>query len=252
MEKYFTVNNNGCSIGCKLYSDAPAGIERVVLFGHGFGGNRDNTAAEKLAKRLISKNKGTALVIFDWPCHGGDVRKTLRLDDCDMYLRTMLEHVGTAFPGAELYGCATSFGGYLFLKYVSEHGSPFRRIALRCPAVCMYEVITGTIMTEDDAKKLEKGKPVSVGIDGRIRIDRAFVDSLKEADITKRCFLDFAEDILIIHGMDDEVVPFGAVERFADDNLIEFVPVAGADHRFRDPEKMEQVLKRFAAFFGMK
>ncbi len=251
MEKYFNVNSNGLSISCKMYADDPASLKSVVLFGHGFSGNRDNKSAEKLAKRLISKNKGVALVIFNWPCHGEDVRKTLRLEDCGAYLKEMIAYVRNAFPGAELYGSATSFGGYLFLKYASENGFPFKKLCLRCPAVDMYGVMLD-IIGEDELKKLEKGKPVLVGFDSRIKIDKPFVESLKEADITKREFLDFAEDILIIHGTNDEVVPFESVRDFADNNLIEFDAVEGADHKFRDPVKMDRVLKSFASFFGMK
>ncbi|MCR5808247.1 MAG: hypothetical protein K6G56_01645 [Clostridiales bacterium] len=251
-EKYFNVNSNGCSIGCKLYADDPAHVKSLVLFGHGFSGNRDNKSAEKLAKRLISKNKGAALLIFNWPCHGDDVRKTLRLEDCELYLKEMLAYVKAAYPEASLYGCATSFGGYLFLKYISENGDPFVKLCLRCPAIRMYDVITGTIMTDEDAAKLAKGKPVLIGFDSKIRIDKTFTDSLKEADITGRDFLDYAEDILILHGTKDEVVPIGDVTEFADGNLIELDAVEGADHKFRDPVKMDHVLKRFAAFFGMK
>lgn len=252
MEKYFNVNSNGCSISCKMYTDDPAKVGDVVLFGHGFSGNRDNKSAEKLAKRLLSKNKGVALVIFNWPCHGDDVRKTLRLEDCELYLDEMLAYVKTAFPGASIYGCATSFGGYLFLKHVSEKGNPFKKLGLRCPAVDMYGVITQTIMTDDDMRKLEKGKPVLIGFDSKIKIDKSFVESLKAADITGRDFLDYAEDILIIHGTNDEVVPFEKVREFAENSLIEFDAVEGADHKFRDPLKMDHVLKQFAAFFGMK
>ncbi|MBR3383201.1 MAG: alpha/beta hydrolase [Clostridia bacterium] len=252
MEKYFNVNSNGCSIGCKLYCDEPSRVTSLVLFGHGFSGNRDNKAAEKLAKRLISKNRGAALLIFDWPCHGSDVRKTLRLEDCEKYLDEMIAYAKTAYPNAELFGSATSFGGYLYLKHISEKGCPFKKVALRCPAVPMYEVITETIASGEDLKKLEKGKPVLVGFDSKIRIDKTFTESLREADITGRDMLDHAEDILIIHGTRDEVVPFEAVRDFAENNLIEFEAVEGADHKFRDPAKMDRVLKSIAAFFGMK
>ena len=252
MEKYFNVNSNGCSISCKIYSDDLSSVKSVILFGHGFGGKRDNKAAEKLAKRLLSKNKGAALIIFNWPCHGDDVRKTLRLEDCSAYLDEMTAYVKKTYPAAELYGCATSFGGYMFLKYISENGNPFRKIALRCPAVDMYGVITGTIMTDEDMRKLEKGKPVLVGFDGKIKIDKGFTDGLKEADLMQRDFLDYAEDILIIHGTKDEVVPFGSVRDFAENNIIELDAVEGADHKFTDPIRMDHFMKRFAAFFGMK
>lgn len=252
MEKYFYVNSEGCSISCKIYTDDSPDIKKVILFGHGFGGHKDNKAAEKLARHVLSKNKSTAIIVFNWPCHGDDVRKSLRLDDCGMYLERMIAYINERYSSPEIYGCATSFGGYLFLKYISENGSPFKKLALRCPAVGMYAVIAERVLTADDLNKIEKGKPVLAGFDRKIRIDKPFVDSLKEADITKCDFTDFLDDILIIHGTEDEIVPFEASMQFADDNLIEFIPAEGADHRFTDPIKMDQAIKQIAAFFGMK
>ena len=89
MEKYYTVNAEGCSIRCKLYAgELPP--ERVILYGHGFGGHKDNKAAQHFALRLLEKNRRAALVCFDWPCHGEDVRKVLRLEDSDLNLRLVL------------------------------------------------------------------------------------------------------------------------------------------------------------------
>ena len=251
MERYFNVNSEGCSISCKLYADDPGKVKRVVLFGHGFGGHKDNKAAEKLAKHLLSKNSGVALIVFNWPCHGDDVRKTMLLSDCDRYLGIMTAFINEKYSSPELFGCATSFGGYLFLKYLSEHGSPFKKLALRCPAVSMYDVLIKGIMTDEERSLLEKGKPVLVGFDRKIRIDKPFSESLLEADITKRDFTPFMDDVIIIHGTDDEIVPFETARHFADDNLIEFVPVEGADHRFMDPAKMDRAIKTIAAFLGM-
>ncbi|MBR6428417.1 MAG: alpha/beta hydrolase [Clostridia bacterium] len=252
MEKYFTVNSDGCSIGCKIYADDISAVRKAVLFGHGFSGNRDNKAAEKLAKHLTDKNRGAALVIFDWPCHGSDVRKTLRLEDCEKYLDVMLSYVKGAFAQAELYGSATSFGGYLYLKHISEKGNPFKKAALRCPAVVMYEVITQTIADEGDMKRLAKGKPIEVGFDSKVRIDARFVESLRMNDLTARDLRAFSDDILMIHGTQDEIVPFDAVKEFAERNGIELDAVEGADHKFRDPAKMDRVIKRMAEYFGMK
>ena len=42
-----------------------------------------------------------------------------------------------------------------------------------------------------------------------------------------------ADDILILHGTKDEVVPFEDSQKFADEQLIEFIPIEKADHRFR-------------------
>lgn len=252
MYKYFNVNAEGCSIRAKLYAPEKEEIRRVILFGHGFGGHRDNKAAERFAGHILEKNHQTAVVTFDWPCHGGDVRRVLRLEDCGAYLRLMTEYLRERWDSPALYAYATSFGGYLFLKYISEAGNPFEKLALRCPAVNMYEVLSTAIMTEENRRALEKGKPARVGFDRKIEVDGVFLESLRQADITQRDFLEQAEDILILHGTKDEIVPIDAVRAFAEENLIEFEAVEGADHRFLDPRKMDYATGRIAAFFGMK
>ena len=251
-EKHLNLNAEGCSIRCKLYYDDLSQVRTAVLFGHGFGGHKDNRAAERFARRMLEKNKGCVLMSFNWPCHGDDVRKLLRLEDCDRYLRLAVAWLRERFPEAALYAYATSFGGYLFLKYLSEQENPFRRIALRCPAVNMFQVLSGVIMSEEDRKRLARGKPIQAGFDRKVEIDAALLESLRQADIQQRDFLPLAEDILILQGTKDEVVPPAAVEAFADRNLIEYVPVEGADHRFQDPAKMDFAIARILDFFGLR
>ena len=78
----YTVSRNGYNVSCKLYCEDRKAIRGVVLFGHGFGGHKDNRAAERFAQRALDKLH-LATVTFNWPCHGDDVRKKLRLKDCD-------------------------------------------------------------------------------------------------------------------------------------------------------------------------
>lgn len=115
----------------------------------------------------------------------------------------------------------------------------------------MYEVFTANIMTEENRALLDKGKDAMVGFDRKIRLSRAFLDELQTSDITALSFLDWADDILILHGTKDEIVPIDAVRAFADNNVIEFVPIANADHRFIDPLLMKEAIKQIAAFFGL-
>ena len=252
MDKYFNINAEGCSIRCKLYSTDRDEVRKLILFGHGFGGHKDNKAAERFAKRVLEKNKNIAVMTFNWPCHGDDVHKKLRLEDCDTYVRLILSWVNEQFATPELYVYATSFGGYLFLKYISETGMPFVKMAFRCPAVNMYEVIQNAIMTDDNWKLINKGKSALVGFDRKIEIDKVFLDSLQEADITKRNYLEQADYLLILQGTKDEIVPFEAVKAFAENNVIEFDPIEGADHRFMEQKKMELAISRIIAFFGLK
>lgn len=243
MTKYFSINESGFSIRCKLYAQDARNVRRVIVFGHGFGGHKDNHAAEHFAERVLSKYKGVGILTFDWPCHGDDARKHLRLDECDAYLTEVLRYARETLGAQELLCYATSFGGYLVLKYLHDHGNPFRRIALRCPAVNMYEVLSHTIMQDGDADKLAKGRDVLVGFDRKVAVDRVFLAELEANDLMTWDYLDWAEDILILHGTADEIVPMAAAARFADDNVIEFIPVEGAEHRFRDPLKMDIAIR---------
>ena len=86
MQKYFDINESGYSIRCKLYCADVHKIRKAVIFGHGFGGHKDNKAAEKFAAKLISKHKEFGIITFNWPCHGDDARKNLHLSECDTYL----------------------------------------------------------------------------------------------------------------------------------------------------------------------
>ena len=249
MDKYFDINESGCSIRSKLYCGKPDDVRRVVVFCHGFGGHKDNKAAETFAHRIIAQWKGTAVVTFDWPCHGEDARKHLSLVDCDTYLGIVVSYVQRRFQTDELYAYGTSFGGFLLLKYLLDHGNPFRRIALRCPAVDMLGTFMRVIATPDDLRKLEAGKTILAGFDRKVKIDKSYLEELRALDIQDREFFDYAESILILQGTADEVVSYETTAKFADDNAIEFVPVEGADHRFHDPKKMDMAIARIISFF---
>lgn len=251
MQRYFEINEGGHNVRCKLYYQDLKSIRRCVIFGHGFSGHKDNAAAEKFAQRMLTKYKGCAMVTFNWPAHGDDVKKKPSLVDCDSYLTLVIRHVREKLGAEELYSYATSFGGYLMLKYIAEHGNPFRKIALRAPAVNMYDALTGAIMAPDDWTKLEKSKDITVGFDRKILIGQSFLDELKTNDIRKLDFLDYAEDILILQGTADDTIPYEEVHAFAENQLIEFISVEGACHRFRNPNHMEFAIKTILEFFAL-
>ena len=252
MKKYININQNGLSIRSKLYCTDMKNIKSVVVFGHGFSGHKDNRAAEKLAARIQKRHKDVALIVFDWPCHGDDASNKLRLADCMKYLDNVIGYMKSRFCTDKIYGCATSFGGYLFLKYISEKGNPFIKLALRCPAIDMYDVLTERIMSDDDLSVITKNKPVLIGFDRKVKVTKEFLTELKENDITASDYASIGEDTVIIHGTKDEIVPFDVVEKFADDNGIAFYPVDGADHRFSDPQKMDTAIDRIVLSFSMK
>ena len=249
MNPYFEINRNGYNIRCKLYCTDIHAVKKLVIFCHGFGGHKDNRAAERFAERVLTKYKDVAVVCFDWPAHGDDVRKKLQLSDCDAYLTLLIEFIHERYHPDSIYAYGTSFGGYLLLKYIAEHGNPFAKIALRSPAVDMYRTLTESIMNPEILEHLKKGKETSVGFDRKVHINCQFLDDLRNADIRKLDYIPYADDILILHGTKDEIIPMEDSLLFCENNVIEFIPVQNADHRFTDPKTMEQATKEVLRFF---
>lgn len=247
MIKYFDINESGHSVKCKIYCNNMRDITKVILYGHGFGGHKDNKAAERFAETLLSKYKKSAVICFDLPCHGDDVKKKLVLDDCSTYIDILVNYVKEHLHVTAIGVYATSFGGYVFLKYLHEKGNPFSKIALRCPAVNMYEVISKN-RSEEEWNQLQKGNSIAIGFDHKINVTSSFLEDLKVHDITEWDYTDFYEDILIMHGSKDEVVPYEPVFEFADNNLIDFILVENADHRFRDHAIMGTAIKQIIEF----
>jgi len=252
MYKYYEINAPGHNVRCKVYYKERAVADNAVIFCTGFAGHKDNRAAEVFAEKALSKQKNLIVVVFNWPAHGDDVKKKLDLKDCDTYLDLVISDAKTRFGVQKLYSYTTSFGGYLVLKYISEHGNPFQKIAIRCPGVDMYDVLTRTIIRNDELDRIMKGKDVLVGFDRKIVVSRSLLDELKTNDIRQRDFLEWADSILILHGTADEVVPFDSSKAFAEDNLIEFIPVEKADHRFQNPTHMSLANKYVMEFFGFR
>ena len=189
-----------------------------------------------------------AVLSYDHPCHGEDALNRLTLEACDRYLGYVLQYIAEQFPGAELYNYSTSFGGYLALKYIYEHGKPFRRMALRCPAINLYELMTEKVIAPLDLEKLRSGKDILAGYDRKVRLCPRFLEEIRDFDLREKDLLDYCEDILIVQGTKDEIVDVEAVRQFADDNLIEYIPVKNADHRFTDPQIMSLAISEVLKF----
>ena len=250
--KYFSINEAGFSIRCKLYTNQASDIRRIILFGHGFGGHKDNRAAEHFAERVLGKNKQIGVITFDWPCHGNDARKTLSLVDCDLYLSYVLDYIRKTYQPDQLDAYATSFGGYLFLKYMAEHGNPFDKVALRAPAVEMIDSLTEKILTAEEMEKLQKGKKVLAGFDRKVEISKDFLEELSSHDLRQTDFIEMSEQFLIVQGTKDEIVDPIKFKEFSDNNLIEYIPIENADHRFMDPHKMDMAVTEILRFFELR
>lgn len=250
MHKYFDINEQGYSIRCKLYYHKDIhNLENVVIATYGFGGNKDNKAVEKFADRITTKYNGFGVVCFDWPCHGMDARNKLILEECTLYLELVFAYVQKEIKATRIYNYSSSFGAYNTLRLIHEKGeNPFTRIAFRCAAVKMYDAIAQHI-TSDEWDKLNKGKEILRGHDRKIKVSREFLADMKEHDVSQYDYLEYADDILMIHGTKDEAVPLSVVQEFSDNNVIELIEVENADHPFSNPDYMDFAIQKMIEFF---
>ena len=248
IQRYYEIHDNGYNVRCKLYCSDPKSVRRAVLFGHGFGGHKDNKAAERFASFAIGKHADLAVIVFNWPCHGDDMRRHLDLASCDRYLDLVIRDTRERLRALRLDAYATSFGGYLFLRYIARHGNPFTATVLRCPAIDMHSVLTHAIMAEGQLEQIQSGKEILVGFDRKVPVSPAFLAELRGESMAAVDFTGEMDRMLILHGTDDELVPFDMAQRFSDDNLIELIPVEGADHRFRNARHMDTANKETLSF----
>lgn len=245
MERYFQLKDNGLCVNCKLYT-ASNSIKRVILFGHGFTGNKDNRTAQMLFDRVSRSDRETALMTLDFPAHGDDASDDLTVERCLQYIDTALDHIRTALKPAEIDGGGVSFGGYLMLRYIAEHGDPFQKLVLRSPAVNMYEVVTQYFMNENDINRCLAGETIHVGSSNIIAVKHAFISSLERSDILAFDYKPFASAIYLVHGVDDEIVDFECVKHFAEANHIQYAALENAGHHFADPEKLDEAIALMA------
>lgn len=250
MQKYFDINEQGFSVRCKLYYNKDIHNHTdVVIATYGFGGNKDNKAIEKFADRITTKYKGYVVVSFDWPCHGMDARNQLIPEECLTYMDLVLRYVREELKAERIYNYSSSFGAYNTLRYLHDKGSnPFTKIAFRCGALKMYDAIAQHI-TQDEWDKLNKGKEILRGHERKIKVTKDFLENIRINDVTAYDYLEYADDIIMIHGTKDESVPIAIAEEFCDANVIELYPVQNADHPFSNPDYMDFAIQKMIEFF---
>lgn len=252
MEKHFDINEQGYSIRCKLimseHDKNTRSFDHIAIVTHGFGSNKETTSTTNFGEHLTSKYKGWAALSFDWPCHGVDARKKFMIAECLTYLTIVVDYAKREFKARDISNYSTSLGGYLTLRYLIEVGNPFKRIALRCPAIHMYEAMNRRI-SEADQAKLRKGKEIQIGFERKMKIDQSFLDDLNSFRPLEHEYFDFADDMLILHGTNDDIIPMEDARTFAENNVIEFIPVEGANHSFQNPNHMAVAIHKIIEFF---
>ena len=233
----------------------------TLLCLHGFAGDKYSTVIEAVAKDRC--RAGFRCVTFDWPGHGDSTADSsmLTIENCLADLDAVVKHLrpaAAAVPSgstpAPLFCFATSFGGYLAMLDYRRHPEHFDRILLRSPALRMGKVLR-SFLEEDHMRRFQGGEALNFGFDRPLFLHYDFLTDLELPDHDAFRPLDgigcgpASALIAIIHGDADDVVPVTDSLRFAEDNHLPIRIVKGADHRYKKPGELEQIIDFAAEIF---
>ena len=275
--QHFTIHSpNEYEISCMewLPSAAAAGADMpgaaagefsgplpTLLCLHGFAGDKYSTVIEAVAKDRC--RAGFRCVTFDWPGHGDSTADSsmLTIENCLADLDAVVKHLrpaAAAVPSgstpAPLFCFATSFGGYLAMLDYRRCPGHFDRILLRSPALRMGKVLR-SFLDEDHMRRFQGGEALNFGFDRPLFLHYDFLTDLELPDHDAFRPLDgigcgpASAPVAIIHGDADDVVPVTDSLRFAEDNDLPIRIVKGADHRYKKPGELEQIIDFAAEIF---
>ena len=244
-EEYRTIYTDRYPISCKSYvSDAqPNGI---ILGVHGFAGDKESSALKTLAGAACGK--GVSLCCFDFPAHGASDAsdEMLSVKNCMADLLFIAEQCRKEHPDEKKYLFATSFGGYITLL-CSKELTDFATV-LRAPAVTMPEhVLTDLLNTTPE--EFKKVGTITYGFERKIRLPFSFYVELQKHKIAN-----FVCDnpMLIIHGDNDDVVPYRDIVDFCTRHKnATLQTVRGADHRFKKPGELDQIIEYALSYWKL-
>ena len=225
---------NGYDISCLEWVGGKATSVLICL--HGFAGDKYSSVIQSLAEKLAAAS--IRVITFDWPGHGSSPvdGSYLTVENCMRDLSTVLEYV----DGSPKMLFATSFGGFIGVNYLIRHPSSFSRFVLRSPALSMPDTYR-SFLTEEEVATLNRGELVNSGFDRPLWLDASFHQDLCAHRIPVET-LHFKAPGLIIQGDQDNVVaPVDSVE-FAKRNSLDLHIVKGADHRYKRPGDLNEIL----------
>ena len=224
-------------VKCKLFLPGNGVIKRIILGVHGFAGDKESSMLSRLAESATLEE--TALVCFDFPAHGesAHTEDLLTIANCVQDLLCVAEWTRDQYPDAERYIFATSFGGYISLLCTNEL-SDFSFV-LRAPAVTMPKCLLNSVL-KVTREEFERGGVLQCGFERKINLPFAFYEEMLQYDPIKK---DYQQQMLIIHGDSDDVVPYSDVVLFCQRHpQMKFITIKGADHRFKKPGEVERII----------
>lgn len=220
----------------------------LVIMLHGFTASRvgPRFAFVRLARTL--EELGIGSIRFDFLGSGEsdlDFSKMTYMNECKQAIY-ILEEVKKLEDVTEIYLLGHSMGGAIAGNIASLFNDLIKKCVLWAPAFCMPQIISQmaeyTSLTNQETYDC-KG----------LNLSQEFVDEMKKLNLLEH-LEDYQNQLMIIHGTNDETVPFESsqlyLKQYQREN-IEFLSLPNGSHNFEVKEEIDFVLERTIQFFSL-
>ncbi|HAX73000.1 MAG TPA: alpha/beta hydrolase [Firmicutes bacterium] len=230
LEQFFELPTKRGILRGMLHLPNHMDADKIVIFVHGFTGNRmdHHFMFVKTAREL--SHRGIAVLRFDFLGSGesdGDFAEMTYRRELEQ-AELVLEEVSTWEWVSEISLLGFSMGGAIAAQLAGMHPTKIHKLLLWAPAGEMPLYVKQRF-NDPKIVRLENG---NVDLGG-FELGRGFIDEMMTLDLfegIKR----YTGLVKIIHGTKDEAVSLLTSVRYVDtyDQGVEFIEIKGADHCF--------------------
>lgn len=219
----------------------PNKVEKVIIACHGFGGDKESSAIDLLAQKLIKNN--ILVIAFDFPAHGESNAsgEDFLVENCINDLLSIEKYIQKKYPQVPIGIFATSFGAYVALLKINKYTNNYFSIVLRAPAICMDEIFRNSIIRESIDNFKQRGYTI-LGYEKEMKVSYKYYEEL----ITNKLFEIYNknEELLIIQGTEDDMAPISDSIRFIQNKNLKgkIEKIVGADHRMKKEGELETAI----------
>ena len=219
---------------------------RAVILCHGFLSNKDSRTNLRVTELLVAQ--GISTVRFDWFGMGeseGEFGQITVSTCCNQLKRAISLMRERGYHELGLIG--SSFGGLLAIL-VAQHHPDLQAVGLKCPVPDFPEMLEHEFGPKGiDEWKRTNYIPDVTGGTAPIALDFAFYESCRAFNAYEAARA-IKSPVLIVHGEQDELVPFHQIERLetALPGDVKLVLLPEADHQFGRPEDFRRMTVHLA------
>ena len=224
----------------------------VVIYAHGFVSNQKGEKVTFLRERFNAS--GCAFLAFDHRGHGASsgTMKELTVSNNLEDLDAILTSHGSRFKNRIVIG--SSMGGQTAAWYAARHPEQVTANLLIAPGFRFLQNRKKDLGPEG-LKQLEEEGQVTIRNEWvEVTIGKSLLEDAARYPV-EQLLLDYRTPTLIIHGTEDESVPFEdsvSFTKISKARPLELVLIAGGDHRLSDhKETLFQEMRGFCDRLGL-